>query len=97
MKEFEELKAYRLDRGFTAFKGVEMLNFAEVIERVPQRLPQIEVEKLQERGIELLIKGDPSFMNRFQYGDRYIWCDYDYPSKELSLVNLCQVGGTDVG
>ncbi len=70
-----------------------MLNFKEAIEKVPQRLPLVEIEKLPGREIELLIKGESSFMNRFQFGDEYIWCDYDYPSKELSAVNLCQVGG----
>jgi len=70
-----------------------MLNFNEAIGKVPKSLPRVEIEKLAEREMELLIKGDPSFLNKFQYGDEYVWCDYDYPSKELNLVNLCRVGG----
>lgn len=70
-----------------------MLNFKEAIGKIPKSLPRIEIEKLPEKEIELLIKGDPSFLSRFQFGDEYIWCDYDYPSKKLSQVSLCQVGG----
>ncbi len=70
-----------------------MLNFNEAIGKVPKSLPRVQIEKLPGREIELLIKGNPSFLSKFQYGDEYIWCDYDYPSRELNTVNLCRVGG----
>lgn len=70
-----------------------MLEIKEVIKRVSARVPEIEIEKLLEESIQLTLKGDPFFQEKFEIGDRFLRCDYDLPEKTLSQIYLCSVGG----
>jgi len=70
-----------------------MLDISAVLEAVQHELPEITVKKLTKEEIAVTLNGDPCWMAKFAVGDRYVWCDYDYPEKKLSQIHLCKVSG----